>query len=121
MSKRAHINLSTKLAAALLRLGEIDYERSKTMTVKQINACYHFDHDPIPKALGGSDHPSNLTPRLVAEHKHKTIKDNGTGRSDITAISRLRRIMRKRSNPKPKHKIARHVDPWGKKFKARRR
>lgn len=106
MGKRKKLNLTTKLAAALLRLGEIDYERGKTMSAKEIVACYEFNHHPIPKALGGSDHPSNLTPLLVAAHAHATNKNNGSGRSDKTMIARSKRIVRSRSHPKRKRKIA---------------
>lgn len=36
MSRRAHIGLETKLAAALLTLGDVPHEHAKQMTARQI-------------------------------------------------------------------------------------
>jgi hypothetical protein len=74
MAKRSHINMETKLAAALLSRGEIPYEDSKLMTASQICSLYHFDHHPIRVADGGETVPWNLTPRFIGEHRAKTAK-----------------------------------------------
>lgn len=47
---------------------------------------FDFDHWPVAHALGGSTHPSNLTPRLRAEHREKTA------RKDIPAIAKVKRL-----------------------------
>lgn len=120
MTARAHISLMKKLASALLALGHIPHEHAKLMSAEQIVSLYQFHHHPIPSALGGPDEPWNLQPELIARHRDITTKDNGTGRSDIAMIARERRIRRKRQNPKPKRKIARRADPWGKRFRAKR-
>src|SRR5262245_28581247 len=67
---RAHLGLKTKLAAALLCLGDengqllIDYEHSKSMTVEQIISLFQWDHR-IPRAEGGSDEHWNIEPKLI--------------------------------------------------------
>ncbi len=104
MSKRAHLSLKTKLAAALLALEDyqidpatgkthrmplIPYEDAKRMSADFICSLWHFDHHPIRKADGGTDHPSNLTPRLIAEHRAKTAK------VDVPEMAKSKRIRRK--------------------------
>ena len=90
--KRKYIGLEVRLAAALLgyqRWGwaaPIPFQQSKTMTAKQIIRCFTFDHYPIPHAHGGSDHPSNLCPRLCAVHKIKTAT------VDIPMIAKVKRV-----------------------------
>lgn len=87
MARRArkHVPLKTKLAAALLALGHIDYEESKAMTAGQIISRYDFDHWPILHALGGQDVPWNLRPLLRAKHREKSSKDT-------TAVAKVKRI-----------------------------
>lgn len=92
--RRAHLSLKTKLAAALLTIKRvdatgvlvpvIDYEMSKTMTADQICAAFEFDHTTLA-AFGGGEHPSNLVPRPVAEHKEKS-------RRDTTIAAKAKRI-----------------------------
>jgi len=67
-------NLSDKLAAALLTLGDIEYEHAKLMTAAQIISLYHFDHYPIRRESGGPTAPWNLVPRLIAAHRDKTAR-----------------------------------------------
>ena len=96
MSKRDHIGLKTKLAAVLLEMKRpdengnlvpwIDRETAKEMTPEMIIALFHFDHFPVPKALGGTDHPTNLTPRPIMEHREKTAK------IDVPTIAKTNRI-----------------------------
>jgi hypothetical protein len=83
------IDLPTKLAATLLCLGDIPYLHAKQMTAEQINSLYQFDHDPIPRALGGPDEPWNLMPRLIAAHRDKTRN------YDIPSLAKTRRIARR--------------------------
>lgn len=80
MSKRKHISLETKLAAALLMLrdgsGEllIQYEHGQLMTANQICSLFQWDHWPIRHEDGGPNEPWNLTPRLIQDHRRKTAK-----------------------------------------------
>ena len=95
MAKREHISLKTKLASALLMLTGPDgrdiipYADSKRMSADQIISLFAFDHWPIRKADGGTDHPSNLTPRLIAAHREKTAK------VDVPEMAKSKRIRRK--------------------------
>lgn len=96
MTKRDHISLTTKLAAVLLEMkvadenGQlvplIDREMAKNMTAAQVISLWQFDHYPVPKALGGSDHPTNLVARPIMEHRTKTAK------IDVPAIAKSARI-----------------------------
>lgn len=65
-------NMSEKLAATLLTLGDIPYEDAKQMTAAQINSLYQFDHYPIRHESGGPTEPWNLVPRLIMAHRVKT-------------------------------------------------
>ncbi len=80
---RAYIPLKTKLAAALRTMlveenGKlvpfVDYETAKQMTEDQILSLFHFDHDPKPKAFGGTDEHHNLVPKPIQAHRIKTAK-----------------------------------------------
>jgi len=64
--------MTTKLAAALLQLGDIGYEDSKLMSATQIISLYEWDHYPVRRADGGPDEAWNLVPRLIAAHRAKT-------------------------------------------------
>lgn len=98
MRARTHISLKTKLAAALLTIvrpnerGElepvIDFESAKQMTADQIISLFRFDHGHF-HAWGGSDHPANLTPRPIIEHRIKTAK------VDVPTIAKSARIARR--------------------------
>ena len=95
MAKREHVSLKTKLAAALLEVDRyqngslcIPFEHSKAMSVDQICSLWVFDHWPLRKADGGTDHPSNLTPRLIAAHREKTAK------VDVPEMAKSKRIRR---------------------------
>jgi hypothetical protein len=79
------------LAAAVLRIlhlegRSIPHKQAAAMTVDEIIGLIERDHDPIPAALGGSNHPSNLVPRLKAVHREKTAK------IDIPMIAKVKRI-----------------------------
>lgn len=131
--KRAHISLKTKLASALLMLrapdgrDAIPYQDSKQMSADQIISLFHFDHWPIRKADGGTDHPSNLAPRLIAAHREKTAK------IDVPEMAKSKRIRRKEAVHAAhmstdsfadldramgfmtrKRKIASRINPWPK-------
>jgi len=96
--KRRRPTLRERLAATLLTLvrandfGQmvpvISFEEAKGMTADEIIARYEFDHN-VYVAWGGSNHPVNLTPRAVADHREKTRRDLGT-------IGKVRRSERKR-------------------------
>jgi hypothetical protein len=91
--KRKGFSLAEKLAASLLMLRDgngnlvIDPERAKTMTAKEVIACFDFDHT-IPVAIGGTNAPWNVVPRLRADHRHKTAK------RDIPQIAKTKRLAR---------------------------
>jgi hypothetical protein len=90
--KRDHINLTSKLAAALLCIPQRDkvgrpvldgmghlvplvsFDEARQMTAHQIVSLFQWDHSVL-HALGGSDHPAYLTPRFIREHRAKSKKD----------------------------------------------
>lgn len=86
-------NLKEKLASALLMLtnghGEplIDREEAKGMSAEQIVGLFEFDHG-IHRAIKGTNHPTNLTPRIYAEHRKKTAKQ------DVPQIAKTKRLAR---------------------------
>ena len=98
MTKRKAISLRTKLAAALLQTLRVDetgalvpvipHDQAKTMTEDQIISAFELDHYPKPVALGGDNHPSNLTFLPRADHRKKTAKQ------DIPAIAKVKRLSR---------------------------
>ena len=77
--RRKRPTLTELLAATLLELkyadgrSVIDREAAKKMTAKEICAQFEFDH-AVHVAIGGNNHPTNLTPRLPAAHAEKTNK-----------------------------------------------
>ncbi len=91
--------MSEKLAAVLLTImvedesgrlvPAIDRDRAKTMTAREIISVFDFDHYPIPKALDGSNHPTNLVARVRAEHRGKTAK------IDVPMIAKVKRVSAK--------------------------
>lgn len=80
--KRKNPTMQEKLAATLLQLKRvdadgnlapiIDREWAKTKTAKEICAGFDFDHWPVAVSLGGTNHPTNLDPKLRATHRKKT-------------------------------------------------
>jgi len=62
----------------------VDRDRARTMTAKEIIGCFEFDH-VVLHALGGSNHPTNLVPRPIAEHREKSGKDT-------SIVAKVRRI-----------------------------
>lgn len=89
--KRKRPTLTERLAATLLEMRYadgspvIDREAAKTMTAKEICSKFEFDH-AVHVAINGSNHPSNLTARSIAEHAVKTAK------TDIPQIAKTKRI-----------------------------
>lgn len=86
---RKALTLKTKLASALLALGDIPYADAKEMTADQLVSLYQFDHGMLHE----SEHPQrdeywNITPRLIKHHRDKT-------RRDAAIIAKGRRIRRK--------------------------
>lgn len=106
-----------KLAAALLHLDSlrckidpalaacIDRERAKLMTPQQIERHFQWDHDPVPRAFDGTNHPTNLNPRPVANHREKTHK------SDIPKIAKVRRIVNEEKFVVKRRSDAPNADP----------
>lgn len=76
---RRHITLTEKLASALLELQRlrgdpIDRESAKAMTAEQICSLFQYDHAAGYVCHGAGNHPTGLTPLLIAEHRAKTAK-----------------------------------------------
>lgn len=101
------MNLRTKLAAALLRLGDVPYEDAKLMTAEQIISLYEWDHYPVRRADGGPDEPWNLTPRLRSAHRIKTTT------VDQPELAKGKRIRRKWAEHKARMKAKDHVEEEG--------
>lgn len=96
--KRTQPTKDEKLAATLLQLRRfdddsgtfvplIDREKAKGMTPQDIISAVDFDHWPVAVSLGGTNHPTNLVPKLRADHKKKTAK------KDAKVNAKLRRIL----------------------------
>lgn len=107
MNARRTPNLTTKLAATLLALGDIPWEDAKLMSAAQIVSLYEFDHWPIRHEAGGPAAAWNLKPRLIMFHRIKSRKDQ----SEIAHIRRVRRandahvnrlLAKDRGEPKPR-------------------
>lgn len=85
--KRRAIPVSIKLAVCLRTLGvkesEIDWSHEPALGLRAINGA---DYDPP------QHDPSCIEIRRKADHAHITFRDNGTGRSDITTIAKVRRL-----------------------------
>jgi hypothetical protein len=77
MSKRAHINLTTKLASALLALGHVPYSDAKKMTAAQIISLYQFHHN-IKHGVDVVDEFWNLEPLMIAPHRKRSPADSAT-------------------------------------------
>lgn len=85
--------LSEKLAAALLELQRlrgdpIDREHAKLMSAEQICSLFQYDHAAGYACHGADNHPTKLTPLLIADHREKT-------RADIPAIAKGKRIRKR--------------------------
>lgn len=102
MKKRPHINLTTKLAAALLTIVRpdehgvlcrvISHAEAKTLTARAILARFEWDHYPVRFADGGCSEPWNLEPRPIIEHRTKTAK------KDAPEMKKARRIANRRAD-----------------------
>lgn len=95
MTPRAHINMETRLASALLALGHVPYDDAKLMTAKQLISLYHFDHG-ILHGIDPVDWFWNLTPRLIIPHREKSKRDKAIvskvariARANDAAVNRL--------------------------------
>lgn len=105
MTARAHISLKTKLASALLALGDVPYDHAKLMTPDQIISLYHFDHGILHGIKPVNDF-WNLTPRLIGQHRAKSAIDNGI-------VAKMKRITGETCTG-PTRAIPARVDPWPK-------
>ena len=88
MSRRAHISDRKMLASTLCALFGIPHEHQVLMHEDQVASLFHWDHYPVPKALGGSDHFSNLRPLLAGTHRAITAK------RDVPTIAKMKRLAR---------------------------
>lgn len=93
--KRKPPSLSQIVASLIARyVLKLTHEQTKAMTVAEIMACIQTDHDPVPASIAQDlgwipaqyNHPSNLTVRVVAEHRHKT------NTKDTPQIAKSRRV-----------------------------
>ena len=138
MSRRDHIPLKTRLAAALCQMLRpdqegnlvpvIDHASAKAMTEDQVLSIFHFDHWPVPKHRDGPDAHWNLTPRPILEHRHKTatVDTPGAakdGRIEARQAEFRRRMLAKtgRADEPKQEKTGRPIDgskrsPWKKKI-----
>jgi hypothetical protein len=89
---RAHIPLKTKLAAALCVVFQIPHDHAEAMSADEVLSLAHWDHYPVPKAENGSDHHSNLYPRLIHEHRARTAA------IDLPGIAKRKRVSRAHSH-----------------------
>ncbi len=69
-------NLSEKLASALLIIADlrgegIPFDVAQAMTADQILSLFQWHHEHR-RANGGSNHPTNLTPLWIKEHRERT-------------------------------------------------
>lgn len=97
MSRRPHIPLKTRLAAALCHMLRddgtgtlvpvISYADAKQMSEDQILSVFQFDHYPVAKHLGGSDEHHNLVPRPIIEHRQKTARTDTPQAAKAVRIS----------------------------------
>lgn len=71
MTDRRALNMETKLASALLALGDIPYLDAKAMGAGNLISLYQFDHG-IRHAEGGTADFWNLTPTLIIPHRIKS-------------------------------------------------
>lgn len=93
MSKRKQPNMSEKLGSALLEVQRlrgdpIDRDCAKAMTADQICSLFQFDHDAGYAAHGAGNHPTEMTPLLIAEHREKTAKKDKPAISKCTRLSK---------------------------------
>lgn len=80
--KRKDPTLREITAAMIAQHFGIPHDHVEAMTTEQILSLVHVDHDPVPVAIAVSlgwgpkqyNHPSNLTIRLIADHREKTAK-----------------------------------------------
>lgn len=95
---RTKPTLSERYASVVLMLkwGDgrpiVDRERAKGMEasaiIREFESQVEFDHG-IHAAIGGTNHPTNLTPRPPPEHREKT------NTIDIPQIAKTKRVAKK--------------------------
>lgn len=102
-------NMTEKLAATLLAWLEalgapIPREHAQAMSAAQIVSLFEFDHWPIRRIDGGTNHPDNLMPRFIAAHGVKTAT------IDVPQIAKRKRIVEKEA---ARTKVAMMPGPYG--------
>lgn len=103
MSDRAHINLKTKLASALLALGHIEYSHAKLMSAAQIISLFEFHHN-ILHSTEAINEFWNIEPMLLVEHRRRFPID--------AAIAAKIKRLRGETGMGPRKKIPRRANPW---------
>jgi hypothetical protein len=93
MRSRTQITKTEKLASALLEVqrlrgNPIPREHARQMHAEQICSLFQFDHAAGYATHGADNHPTGLTPMLIADHREKTAK------FDVPAIAKTKRINR---------------------------
>lgn len=119
MSKRGHISLRTKLAAAVRDLLQIPYEHAKLMTEDQVLSLVQWDHGILHGVEVNNEH-WNLTPRTIMAHREKSKTDTGI-------VAKVVRIEKKwapvkaaiESGQKPPKRVSKHRWPKGRKIESR--
>jgi hypothetical protein len=112
IGKRKAITKDEKLASALLEItalrgDPIPLEHAKLMSAAQICSLFEWDH-ARRHIQGGTNHPTNLTPRFPGDHQEKTSKFDipQIRKADRLAASHDAGIMRQRAKvfgePTPK-------------------
>lgn len=93
--KRREPPLSVKLEVALRALGlteaQINWSHEPALGLRAINEA-GTDYEPP------QHDPGYLFIRLRPDHAHITFKDNGTGRSDITTIAKVKRLTKEQED-----------------------
>jgi len=94
--KRKQPTLREKIAACLIELKLVDREWAKKKTAQEICDCVQWDHFPVPVALGGTNHPTNLQPLTIAAHQIKTDTYDKPTISKCKRINEAHEAFRKR-------------------------
>lgn len=87
VAKRGHISLKVKLASFIIEHFKIDREHARQMTPEMLMSLVTYDH-VVYHTWTQDDHPVNLTPRLILDHREKS-------KTDKTVISKAKRVSEK--------------------------
>ena len=124
--KRKHIpiiEIAASFAADRLPQAVRDELRARKAPAKEVLRMFTPDHNVL-HAWGGQDRWWNLTmtprgPALKAKDAADTSRAAKALRVSDAHTAFRRRLLKPGRRRKPKGSIAQHVDPWGKKYRAR--